>query len=101
MLTGLSPGQTYYYIVGNDNDGWSPESSFTVMDPTATSIRIGVWGDIGQTANSSATFDALMGRNPQLIINCGDFSYAGELLAPSKSVPACPLPWVHGSILAV
>lgn len=87
MLTGLAPATTYYYVVGNDNDGWSTEKSFTTIAPNATTLRIGVWGDIGQTDNSSATFNALAARNPQVIINTADFTYSGKGLCALSTAP--------------
>ena len=78
LLVDLTPGRTVYYIVGNDKDGWSNERSFPVFDDSKTSTRIAVWGDIGQTSNSSLTLDALAARNPDLILNLADFTYAGK-----------------------
>ena len=74
LLTGLVPGRKYFYVVGNDVNGWSPESSFTMFPSSSPSIRIGVWGDIGQTANSSTTFDNVVSHSPDIILNMADFT---------------------------
>ena len=76
LLTGLVDDATYYYIVGNDMYGWSAEKSFKMYNRAATTIRVGVWGDIGDTANSSATLDSLAARNPDIILSMADFTYA-------------------------
>ena len=39
--------------------------------------RIGVFGDLGQTANSSTTIAHLITNNPDIILMVGDFTYAG------------------------
>ena len=39
----------------------------------------GVFGDLGDTANSSTVRDHLLAANPDFILNTGDFTYAGEL----------------------
>jgi len=40
----------------------------------------GVFGDLGDTANSSTVRDHLLAANPDFILNTGDFTYAGESL---------------------
>ena len=46
----------------------------------------GIFGDIGDTANSSDVRDHLLAANPDVILNTGDFTYAGEM--PARAFPA-------------
>ena len=77
LLEGLLPGRTYFYRVGSEEWGFSDEMSFTSFNPEAKSLRIGIFGDIGDTANSSATVEALtLERQTDLVISLGDVVYA-------------------------
>ena len=49
---------------------------------TAHAQTFGIFGDIGDTANSSTVRDHLLAANPDFILNMGDFVYAGEELPP-------------------
>ena len=95
LLKHLIPGTKYHYVVGNGSM-WSREMTFITLplhrpkrrrwggphrqDPTSSvyPLRIGVLGDVGQTFNSTATLRHLAANRPQIIINVGDISYAGE-----------------------
>lgn len=44
---------------------------------TIALLRIGIFGDLGDTLNSSDTLNHLQGNNPDIIYNVGDLSYAG------------------------
>ena len=76
LLGGLALATTYYYVVGNPKDGFSDEMSFMTADPKSTMLRIGVFGDLGDTLNSSNTLASVMNYNADLILNTGDFIYA-------------------------
>ena len=45
---------------------------------TACAQVFGVFGDLGDTANSSTVRDHLLAANPDFILNTGDFTYAGK-----------------------
>ncbi|KAL4425608.1 hypothetical protein ABPG75_009624 [Micractinium tetrahymenae] len=77
-LSNLKPGVTYFYTVGNDADGWSPEKSFTLPKP-GFPLRFGFIGDLGETANSSDTLQHLAYSNP-----------GGPLSPPSSSCVQIP-----------
>ena len=42
-----------------------------------TGGRLGLMGDVGQTADSKATLQHLVASAPQSILDVGDISYAG------------------------
>lgn len=49
-LTGLTPGQQYFYRVGDPLDGWSPVFNFVATRTdfsTAAPLRVGLLGDMG------------------------------------------------------
>jgi Purple acid Phosphatase, N-terminal domain len=57
-LQGLAPGTRYFYSCGDPGSAahWSPELNFTTLPRVgadAFPLRLGVIGDLGQTANSS------------------------------------------------
>jgi hypothetical protein len=45
-VTGLQPGYTYAYKVGNDEGGWSPEYQYTVPEDTGESLTFLVTSDV-------------------------------------------------------
>ncbi len=57
VLTGLSAGTTYYYIVGDATAGWSHEFSFTTQPAQFRPFSVAVYGDMG-ISNSEATTGA-------------------------------------------
>ncbi len=50
----------------------------SAADFVAGTQMFGVFGDLGDTANSSTVRDHLLAANPDFILNTGDFTYAGE-----------------------
>jgi hypothetical protein len=74
LVGALPPGRRAFYRVGNAADGWSAEYAFTVPGAPATSISIGVFGDIGQTANSTATLAAMEAHGTSALLTVGDLS---------------------------
>ena len=57
-----------------------------------------MFGDLGDTANSSTVRDHLLAANPDFILNTGDFTYAGESLEPLGDIRCIKLlgrvcPW--------
>ena len=45
---------------------------------TVASLRIGLFGDLGDTLNSSDTLNHLQGNSPDIVYNVGDLSYADK-----------------------
>lgn len=74
-MTGLDPGSTVFYRVGNPLDGWSSVYSFvaTRTDFADVPLRVGVFGDLGwqnaqalaylETEAASGNFDFVVRRN--------------------------------------
>ena len=52
----------------------SPEGSFTTLPALGVvgNFSIGVFGDLGDTYNSSTTLNHLQSNSPQVILNVGD-----------------------------
>jgi hypothetical protein len=60
-MTGLLPGSTYYYRVGDPLDGWSSVSSFVATRTAAQAsaaapLVVGVLGDMGWTYAQALTY---------------------------------------------
>lgn len=80
-IDGLEPDTTYYYKVGDGTKAnTSPEHSFTTLPAVGhdKSIRIGVFGDLGDSTNSTSTLQHLAANKPAIILNMGDLTYADK-----------------------
>lgn len=83
-MTGLSPGTTYYYKVGDGSRGSSPVFSFRTLASDAgsvnTPLRVASVADMGYGPNSSPTIAALQrlaeAGDIDLVVHDGDISYA-------------------------
>ncbi|GAB4821362.1 hypothetical protein N2152v2_008408 [Parachlorella kessleri] len=91
LVTGLEPGQTIYYVVGDPTfHAWSPEFNVTVPPmPTLDNlpIKIAIIADLGQTVHSDATLQHLMANNPQLVWLIGDLTYADQYITNGTYQP--------------
>lgn len=81
----LVPGQTYYYSVGDDANGFTAPVA-TVAPPAAGAVgaRFAVIGDLGTTSNSSATLAHVLAEHASApfaaLLYLGDLSYSdGEM----------------------
>eukprot|EP01035_Chromulina_nebulosa_P021141 gene21141-27393_t len=96
LLTGLLPGKTYYYRPFSSCETFS----FTVPEKSTGSddsypFKAGLVVDLGQTAVSNASIQALIAIDPSVVLLSGDLSYAdgfyelwdawGNLLEPLAS----------------
>lgn len=80
-MTGLVPGTTYFYRVGDDLDGWSSVFSFVATRAAASftpeaPLRIGVVGDMGWTNAQALPYlqsDTARGSF-DLVIHVGDLA---------------------------
>jgi hypothetical protein len=78
-LTGLTPGATYTYVVGDPTIGQSQPLTFTVPPQTPLAnrpFRLAIFADLGMTYNTSTTINNAMLENPDAALLCGDFCYA-------------------------
>ncbi|BDA42117.1 Purple acid phosphatase 15 [Coccomyxa sp. Obi] len=80
-VTGLPYGQPVYYKCGDPATVLSKE--FTLSLPTSLRpktptypLRLGIVADIGQTQNSSVTYQHLVANKPDTVLFIGDLSYA-------------------------
>ncbi|CAL8468194.1 g7733 [Coccomyxa elongata] len=80
-LTNLPYGQPIYYKCGDPATELSKE--FTLLLPNSLKpktftypMRLGIVADIGQTQNSSVTYQHLVANKPDTVIFLGDLSYA-------------------------
>lgn len=82
VLQTLKPSTKYYYIVGDDTDGWSPEFSFKSA-PLSSDLRNNfsfvVYGDLG-VYNGDATKNYInsIKDEVELVWHAGDESYADD-----------------------
>jgi hypothetical protein len=82
VLNALTPSTKYYYIVGDDAQGWSKEFSFTSA-PLSSDLRENfsflVYGDLG-VVNGDPTKDYINSVKDEieLIWHAGDASYADD-----------------------
>ena len=81
VLNTLTPSTNYYYIVGDDTEGWSKE--FTFKSAPTTDLRENfsflVYGDLG-VVNGDPTKDYIDNSKDsiELIWHAGDASYADD-----------------------
>ncbi|PIC14601.1 hypothetical protein B9Z55_026855 [Caenorhabditis nigoni] len=78
-LTGLVPGQTYYYHVGSEH-GWSPIYFFTALkerENDGGGYIYAVYGDLGvENGRSLGTIQKMAQRGElDLVLHVGDFAY--------------------------
>eukprot|EP00667_Euglena_gracilis_P006148 EG_transcript_6195 len=70
-LKGLKPGTKYFYQVEGD------QRTFSFRQPAGRlPLRLGLTGDVGQTAVSNATLRALAAFDAEAVLFAGDLSYA-------------------------
>jgi hypothetical protein len=78
VLTGLIPGETYFYHCGSEDGGWSPVYWFTAMkNGTNWSPRFAIYGDLGNVNGQSIPLlqeEVSKGRY-DAILHVGDFAY--------------------------
>ncbi len=82
VLGTLQPASTYYYIVGDDESGWSREFSFRSA-ATASALRGNfsflVFGDLGVVNGEPSTMYLNQNRDKvDLVWHSGDVSYADD-----------------------
>lgn len=74
-LTGLSPGETYFFVAGDEATGFSTEKKFrTISDNGA--LRIVSGGDIGTGSAVSGLFRHAAAQDPHVALVGGDIAYA-------------------------
>jgi hypothetical protein len=74
-VTGLEPGKTYFYRVGNETSR-SSLFNFTTLPSVNYPFKFGLVADLGQSTNSSDTVDQLLASSLHALLNVGDLAYA-------------------------
>lgn len=81
-MTNLEPSETYFYKVGDNEEGWSDVYEFIATPETGTMgsrgpLRFGVWGDMGSSnaAILSSVTEEVAAGNFDMILHVGDFAY--------------------------
>ena len=83
-IDSLTPGQTYYYRVSGSCDVYHfiyPKMAAKEDTKSIYPFKVGLTADVGQTFVSSASFDALIAMNPDIVLLAGDLSYADGWIA--------------------
>ncbi len=75
QLNNLSPGKEYYFIVGDDVNGFSEERKFKTL-PLDGPLRIAQGGDIGISESSIKMSRQVASYSPDVIVLGGDLVYA-------------------------
>lgn len=76
QLTGLEPATRYFYICGDETEGFSDEHSFTTAPSVSQDTTFVVIGDMGITLNALKNLDWMISESPSFVLHAGDLSYA-------------------------
>jgi len=76
QLSGLEPATRYYYICGDDTEGFSEEHTFTTAPHETHATTFVVVGDMGITLNAKKNLDWMISESPSFVLHAGDLSYA-------------------------
>jgi hypothetical protein len=77
LLTGLTPGQTYYYQVSNNNGTtWNSSAFFTTAPATVGDFTFCATGDEYEAASTAEVVASILAYKPAFTIVAGDLSYA-------------------------
>ncbi len=77
LLTGLTPGTTYYYKVSNNNgSSWNSGAYFTTAPSTVGNFTFCATGDEYEDSDTAEVIASILAYNPAFTIVAGDLSYA-------------------------
>jgi hypothetical protein len=77
LLTDLTPGQTYYYQVSNNNGiTWNSSAFFTTAPSTVGDFTFCATGDEFEAASTAEVVASILAYKPAFTIVAGDLSYA-------------------------
>lgn len=82
-LTGLEPGQTYYFIAGDPDNGFSEERKFRIIAADAEKLRFVTGGDMGTSEEVWMLNRNAAALEPDFAIVGGDIAYANAQLRNS------------------
>ncbi len=75
-MTKLKPGTTYYYKVGNKEDGWSNTFAFKTAPAKTENFSFVAVGDVGVTEHAAKNVSLIAELKPAFTLILGDLSYA-------------------------
>jgi len=79
-LRNLTPGQTYYFIAGDPQHGFTAERKFRTLPTGSQSLRFVVGGDMGISSDVATLLQQSAKLSPAFGVVGGDIAYAGDLL---------------------
>lgn len=81
IMTGLTPNTRYYYVVGDEQGGWSSPRAFVSAPNSPQNFSIAIYGDMG-VHNSENTmpriYDLVSTNRVQWIYHIGDIGYGDD-----------------------
>jgi acid phosphatase type 7 len=80
-LGSLAPGETYYFIAGDPQHGFTAEQKFRTIPAGSQKLRFVTGGDMGVSADVAALLQQAAKLDPAFGVVGGDIAYAGDLLA--------------------
>lgn len=83
-LTGLTPGTMYYFVAGNESDGYTKERKFRTLPSGDARIRFVNGGDMGTDAVVVELMQEAAKQDPDFAVIGGDIAYA-EVLGEFKT----------------
>ena len=75
-LTGLEPGQTYYFRAGDSKNGFSTERKFRTMASESEDVRFVTGGDMWIEPATFELMKQAASQSPQFALVGGDMAYA-------------------------
>ena len=79
-LGGLTPGQTYHFIAGDPQHGFTAERKFRTVPAGSQSLRFVVGGDMGTSSDGAALLQQSAKLAPAFGVVGGDLAYADDAL---------------------
>lgn len=79
-LTDLEPGRRYWFVVGSEEHGFSPERSFRTLPDDDAPIRFVAGGDLGLGPVVRELQAHAAARRPQFALIGGDLAYVNGVL---------------------
>jgi hypothetical protein len=79
-LSGLKPGETYYFIAGDPRNGFSREQKFRTIPSGSQKLRFVIGGDIGVSSSVAPLLQQAAKTSPAFGAVGGDIAYANDAL---------------------
>jgi len=79
-LSGLAPGETYYFIAGDSRNGFTAEQKFRTIPAGPQKLRFVIGGDMGVSSSVAVLLQQAAKLSPAFGVVGGDIAYAGDML---------------------